>query len=312
MKKLLHSSLIILLALFACRPEEPLVPVTPDTPAPVTIVATSESVHQNIVCVEALFSDSTKMYFNLLSDSTAETTHYHSFYHDAQPSQKWIYQGEVAIPQKFTHKGKNYKVVGIGDWTFGGGLGYADFSHVDDAATMQSVEIPHSVTYIGERAFQSCKQLVSIEIPNSVTTIGYCAFMGCTALASIEIPNSVTEIINSCFTHCQALASVKLPNSIVTICDNAFETCVSLQSFEIPRSVYFLGMEVFKGCDSLRTLYCLPSTPPYQTVSASLNQTSFTFPESLETIYVQAHSVDWYKTDKHWRPYADIIIAMPE
>ena len=41
-----------------------------------------------------------------------------------------------------------------------------------------SINIPDSVTTIGEWAFYNCTSLVSITIPDSVTTIGYQAFYG--------------------------------------------------------------------------------------------------------------------------------------
>ena len=50
-----------------------------------------------------------------------------------------------------------------------------------------NIEIPNSVTSIGDCAFLECEALTSIEIPNSVTRIGDLAFFGCKALTSIHI-----------------------------------------------------------------------------------------------------------------------------
>ncbi|MBR5117909.1 MAG: leucine-rich repeat domain-containing protein, partial [Muribaculaceae bacterium] len=44
---------------------------------------------------------------------------------------------------------------------------------------ISEIEIPASVTYIGEAAFANCKNLTSITIPNNVTDIGMNAFGGC-------------------------------------------------------------------------------------------------------------------------------------
>ena len=42
-----------------------------------------------------------------------------------------------------------------------------------------------------------------IDIPNSVTSIGNVAFGGCTSLKKINIPNSVSHIGNDAFSNCQ-------------------------------------------------------------------------------------------------------------
>ena len=59
---------------------------------------------------------------------------------------------------------------------------------------ISSIEIPASVTSIGDYAFDSCTGLTSITIPDSVTSIGSSAFYCCTGLTSITIPDSVISI----------------------------------------------------------------------------------------------------------------------
>ena len=62
-----------------------------------------------------------------------------------------------------------------------------------------SINIPNSITTIGDRAFYGCESLIKINIPNSVTTIGEGAFLGCNSLTSITIPSSVVTIIGNPF-----------------------------------------------------------------------------------------------------------------
>ena len=52
-----------------------------------------------------------------------------------------------------------------------------------------------------------CDSLTSINIPNSVTNIGDKAFYGCESLKSIKIPNSVTIIGDDAFRECSSLPS---------------------------------------------------------------------------------------------------------
>ena len=99
-----------------------------------------------------------------------------------------------------------------------------------------AVHIPSTVTYngntfevtsIGNNAFYDCN-LTSINIPNSVTSIGEYAFTGCSALTSINIPNSVTSIGNNAFERCSGLISLTIPESVTSIGDYAFYNCSQL------------------------------------------------------------------------------------
>ena len=77
-----------------------------------------------------------------------------------------------------------------------------------------SLEIPDSVTSIGDYAFAYCDSLTSIVIPDSVTSIGSSAFYWCTSLKSIVIPKSVTSIGGRAFGWCGALTSINFQGSM--------------------------------------------------------------------------------------------------
>lgn len=62
------------------------------------------------------------------------------------------------------------------------------------SAATDEINLPNSVTSIGERAFYNCTSIFSITIPNSATSIGEYAFCGCSSIFTITIPNSVTSI----------------------------------------------------------------------------------------------------------------------
>ncbi|MBQ7205398.1 MAG: leucine-rich repeat protein [Muribaculaceae bacterium] len=164
------------------------------------------------------------------------------------------YSGPVVIPATVTHNGTTYPVTSIDEIAF----------YCCDGLT--SIDIPNSITKIGNFAFGNCPVLASIVIesgnprydsrnncnaiietadntliagckntmiPNSVTSIGDRAFEGCYGLTSIVIPNSVTSIGYKAFYNCDGLTSINIPNSVTAIGNNVFENCNELASIVI-------------------------------------------------------------------------------
>ena len=175
----------------------------------------------------------------------------------------------VVIPESITSIGSNafYWCSGLKTaGPIGGGYDY-EFGWTDKIPNyafsscygLTSIEIPSSVTSIGEYAFNDCISLTSIKIPSSVTSIGYRAFYSCTSLTSLEIPSSVTSIRIETFCGCNNLISIKIPSSVTSIGNSAFSFCSNLVSIEIPSSVTSIGRDAFKYCDNL-TIYCQPNS----------------------------------------------------
>ncbi|MDE6824316.1 MAG: leucine-rich repeat protein [Duncaniella sp.] len=146
-----------------------------------------------------------------------------------------------------------------------------------NCSALQSVDIPSSVTSIGDEAFIFCDSLQSVDIPSSVTSIGNSAFSWCDSLQSVDIPSSVTSIGNSAFSWCDSLQSVNIPSSVTAIGDSAFYDCDSLQSVNIPSSVTAIGDNAFYDCDSLQSVD-IPSSV------MSIGKEAFWFCSSLQSV----------------------------
>lgn len=131
-------------------------------------------------------------------------------------------------------------VTRIGDYAF------------DNCASLKSVTIPTSVTVIGERAFFKCSSLEDVAIPDSVTSIGVRAFDECSSLTNIKIPDSVMNIGNYAFSGCKGITELIIPYGVTVIDSGVFYNCESLEEISIPDGVTELGWHAFYGCSSLK------------------------------------------------------------
>ena len=271
------------------------------------IVSTDEAEGYYGTTVEVCYSDNTKMYFHLLSDTTAEVVNYRWFNADQAGHIPWVYRGDVVVPQSFIHQGKTYTVTCVGDHAFYQNVGWNQ-GYDYDINLITSVTLPNTIDTIRESAFSGCHYITSFTIPNSVKYIGYTAFSG-TKLTSVEIPDAIEKIPSGLFSGCYCLSSVKLPQNTVGIGSNAFG-CTGFTSFEIPETVQYLGMDILMDCDNLKTVYCRPATPPIKDPYNSYYEDYIRICDGLETIYVPEQSVELYKSDPVWRLYKDIIVGM--
>ena len=210
--------------------------------------------------------------------------------------------------------------------------------------SLHDVTIPENVTAIGDGAFSSNQFLSSFygnfasqdrcclivndtlkafapyesglqewrteyTIPNGIATIGAYVFQFCDNLTTIEIPSSVTSIRNDAFLGCFNLASVTIPNGVTSIGDRAFSWCEEITTITIPENVTELGVFVFDGCKKLESVYCKPTTPPFQMFESVDEGGLFSQNAIGRKIYVPNESVDAYKSARGWSKYADDIIG---
>ena len=87
-----------------------------------------------------------------------------------------------------------------------------------DILGIESVEIPDSVTSIGDNAFVGCSGLKTVDLTSysKLTSIGDSAFKDCTGLTSITIPERITLIGSYTFDSCSSLTEVTYKGKIYT------------------------------------------------------------------------------------------------
>ncbi|NTV89296.1 MAG: leucine-rich repeat protein, partial [Clostridiales bacterium] len=150
-----------------------------------------------------------------------------------------------------------------------------------------SVSLPDSLTDIPERCFLGCRELSSVNIPSGLKTIGANAFQVCTALKSIDLPDTVTSIGEWAFGSC-ALTEVTVPSG--SLGSNAFNICWALQSVTLGDGVTSLGDSAFVNDKALQSL----------TIGAgltSIGNNAFYKTPALTTITVSAENPNYCAVD---------------
>ena len=133
---------------------------------------------------------------------------------------------------------------------------------------LRTINIPKSVTSVGENAFEYCNQLtdvtidcpsvglwfkgkesvISVTLGKSVSSVENGAFDGCNNLSIARI---LCPSVGSWFSGNESLYQVTLGDSVKHICDNAFSRCSNLRQITIPDGVTDIGSYSFYGCKSL-------------------------------------------------------------
>ena len=138
---------------------------------------------------------------------------------------------------------------------------------VFENCSIEEIQLPSSITYIGGRAFSGCKRLRKINLPNKVEEIREHCFSDCSNLKEvllpdylktigsfafaysgiekIDIPTSVTKMESYVFCRCEKLNQVLLHEGLNIIGNSVFQECKLLQNITIPKSVTTIGKDVF-------------------------------------------------------------------
>ena len=235
----------------------------------------------------ALNEDDVIIYYSILS--TQERTCRVS---NGGPS---CYSGVVRIPEKVSCNSVEFQVVGIEDNAF------------SMCYDLTSVEIPKTVTTIGQGAFSNCRRLTSVTIPSGVSMICASAFSCCTSLTSITIPDGVTCIVRYAFEGCTGLTSMTIPDNVTSIDYYAFKGCTGLTSVTIGKSVQEMYDYAFDGCTALKEVTSRIENP--------LGIRSHCFPDNVKStalLIVPKGTMEKYKSTWYWKSFLNIIEAETE
>lgn len=175
------------------------------------------------------------IYYNIISDTQVEVAPaiYQGVNH---------YEGCIILPERVYCDGVNYDVAAIAPRAFW-------------QSGVTEVQIPNSVTMIGEAAFADAESLTSITLPLGMTAVSRYMLAG-TALTNVVLPEGVTDIGMGAFEDCMQLRTVFLPASVQRIGDKAFAYCVNLKEIYCDATAppLTMGDNTFEDCDGISVM----------------------------------------------------------
>ena len=116
---------------------------------------------------------------------------------------------------------------------------------------IEEIELPDTITEIGDSAFKSCKNLNKVIIPESVTKIDGDAFAECSGLVDIKMHEGINTIGSRAFYKCDRLLDIVIPDSVEKIEFEAFRGCDKLENIKLSENLTIVGYGVFGDCKSI-------------------------------------------------------------
>ena len=175
------------------------------------------------------------IFYNIISDTQVAVA---PAYYDGANH----YEGCIILPEKVYCDGVNYDVAAIAPRAFW-------------KSNVTQIQIPNSVTMIGEAAFADADQLTDITLPLGLTAISRYMLAG-TAVTNLVLPEGVTDIGMGAFEDCDQLHTIFLPYSLQTIGDKAFAYCINLNEVYSDAATPPLTMSdaAFEGCNNIHVM----------------------------------------------------------
>ena len=174
------------------------------------------------------------IFYNIISESLVEVA---PAYFDGVNH----YEGCIILPEKVYCDGVNYDVTAIAPRAFW-------------RSAVTEVQIPNSITMIGDAAFADAEDLTDITLPLGLTAVSRYMLAG-TAVSNIVLPEGVTDVAMGAFEDCSHLHTVFLPMTLRRIGDGAFGYCTNLtEIYSDAATPPQLSGDPFEGCDGISVM----------------------------------------------------------
>ncbi|WP_026509084.1 leucine-rich repeat domain-containing protein [Butyrivibrio sp. LC3010] len=176
----------------------------------------------------------------------------------------------------------------------------------EKCTSLKTVSIPNGLQTLSNRVFFNCSNLenvvitgggahagINIDLPDTVTTIGNSAFEYCIKIETVHIPTGISRISSRAFAHCIVLRDVAIPENVKTIDSYAFAYRVYGEEYEFDFQRRPADVTPVTFTEGLKTIgpYAFYDIPIMREVS---------IPYSVESI--GANAFGYYESKAGMRP----------
>ena len=126
-------------------------------------------------------------------------------------------------------------------------------ANVFRASEIKAVNLPSTLTSIGNDAFRDSLLLEEAALPESITSFGTSVFRGCASLTEINYPSSLVTAGSGCFTD-TGITEITVPEGVVSLPDNIFREAGNLEKVWLPTTLERIGNYTFANCGKLSEL----------------------------------------------------------
>ena len=170
----------------------------------------------------------------------------------------------LSVPETVTHENVDYTVTAVVQ----GGFRYCQFKTID---------LPDTITHIGEESFAYCTRMEKFVLPYGVTEIKASTFIDCRAMVN--------------FFYKDATGNVVVTNDKVTsIGDHAFDSCISLTDFTCSTVLTNFGTCCFQNVDSISHFYFPSKTGTGENINnITVGSYAFADCDSLSWVYFESN-----------------------
>lgn len=133
-------------------------------------------------------------------------------------------------------------------------------------APIATLQLPETVTSIGDKAFSNNKAITRFVFPKHVGKV-LSTFSGCTNLTEVVLPEDATEIYKEAFRG-TGIKQIIIPEGYTTIMGEAFKNCPQLETIVLPSTLTtFKGGYHFQNSPNIKHVLCLSKNAPIANLS---------------------------------------------